>query len=195
MLSRFETENSMANAVMEEVWTLFILSVICTSLWNTILVSGHNTSEVNGKISNAMLQMDFLDKTPYQSLLKKHSILPMCHHIEFRTFVFLAQLMNNKYKLDYDQFITFNANKGEKRVSSSGLFVIDPKFCNLKSFFSRCTVMANYLLRHKIITGFSKSDINAVKDFLIKKTFCVDLICTYYVVCTCSNRVVMNNRC
>ena len=31
--------------------------------------------------------------------------------------------------------------------------------------------MANYLFRHKIITGFSTSDINAVKDFLIKKHF------------------------
>ena len=36
--------------------------------------------------------------------------------------------------------------------------------------------MANYLFRHKIMTGFSKSDMKAVKDFLIKKTFCVDLI-------------------
>ena len=100
----------------------------------------------------------FGTKTPYQPLLKKHSILPMCHLIEFRAFVFLAQLMNNKYKLDYDQFITFNANKSEKRVCSSSLFVIDPKFSNSKSFFSRSTVMANYLFRHKIITGFSKSD-------------------------------------
>ena len=137
----------------------------------------------------------FGTKTPYQSLLKKHSILPMCHLIEFRTFVFLAQLMDNKYNLDYDQFITFNANKSEKRVCSSSLFVIDPKFSNSKSFFSRSTVMANYLFRHKIITGFRKSDINAVKDFLIKKTFCVDLICTYYVVCTCSNCVVMKSIC
>ena len=79
--------------------------------------------------------------------------------------------MNNKYKLDYDQFITFNANISEKRFCSSSLFVIDPKFSNSKSFFSRSTVMANYLFRHKIITGLSKSDINAVKDFLIKKTF------------------------
>ena len=110
----------------------------------------------------------FGTKTAYQSLLKKQSILPMCHLIEFRAFVFLAQLMNNKYKLDYDQFITFNANKSEKRVCSSRLFVIDPKFSNSKSFFSRSTVMAN-LFRHKIITGFSKSDINAVEDFLIRK--------------------------
>ena len=55
--------------------------------------------------------------------------------------------------------------------------------------------MANYFSRHKIITGFRKSDSNAVKDFLIKKTFCVDLICTYYVVCTCSNCVVMKSIC
>ena len=136
----------------------------------------------------------FGTKTPYQSLLKKHSILPMCHLIEFRTFVFLAQLMNNIYKLDYDQFITFNANKSEKRVCSSCLFVTDPTFSNSK-LFSRITVMANYLFRHLIITGFSKSDINAVKDFLIKKTFCVDLICTFYVVCTCSNWVVMKSIC
>ena len=108
-------------------------------------------------------------KTPYQSLLKKHSILPICHLTEFPTFVFLAQLMNNKYKLDYDQFITFNANKSEKQVCSSSLFVIEPKFSNSKSFFSRSTVMAHYLFRHKIITGFSRVDINAVKDFLIKK--------------------------
>ena len=31
--------------------------------------------------------------------------------------------------------------------------------------------MTNYLFRHKIITGFSKSDIKAVKDFSIKKRF------------------------
>ena len=119
----------------------------------------------------------------------------MCHLIEFRTFVFLAQLMNNKYNFDYDQFITLNANKSEKRVCSSSLFVIDPKFSNSKSFFSRSTVMANYLFRHKIITRFSRSDINAVKDFSIKKTFCIDLICTYYVVCTCSNCVVLKSIC
>ena len=72
----------------------------------------------------------FETKTPYQSLLKKHSILTMCHLIKFRTFAFLAQLMNNKYKLDYDQFITFNANNSEKCVCSSSLFVIDPKSSN-----------------------------------------------------------------
>ena len=139
--------------------------------------------------------MDFWDKNAISITTQKHSILPMCHLIEIRTFVFLAQLMNNKYKLDYDQYITFNAKKNEKRVCSSSLFVIDPKFSNTKSFFSRSTDMANYLFRHKIITGFSKSDLNAVKDFLIKKTFCVDLICTYYIVCTCSNCVVMMSIC
>ena len=123
-----------------------------------------------------MLQMDFWDKNAISITTQKHSILPMFHLIEFRTFVFLAQF-------------------SEKRVCSSSLFVIDPKFSNSKSFFSRSTVMANYLFRHKIITGFSKSDINAVKDFLIKKTFCVDLICTYYVVCTCSNCVVTKSVC
>ena len=29
--------------------------------------------------------------------------------------------------------------------------------------------MAHYLFRHKIITGFSRGDINAVKDSLIRK--------------------------
>ena len=135
----------------------------------------------------------FGTKTPYQSLLKKHSILPMCHLIEFWTFVILAQLMNNNYKLDSNQFITFNANKREKRVCSSSLFVIDPKFSNSKSFSSRSTYMANYLFRHKIITGFSKSDISDIKYFLIKKTFCVNLSCTYYAVCNCSNCIVMKS--
>ena len=81
----------------------------------------------------------FETKTPYQSLLRKHSILPMSHLIDFWILVFLPQLTNNKNKLDYDQFI--NANKSEKRVCSSSFFVIDPKFSNSKSFFSRSTVM------------------------------------------------------
>ena len=50
--------------------------------------------------------------------------------------------------------------------------------------------MANYLFPHKIIGGFQKSDETAVNKFLLIETFSIDIVCTYYIVCTCSNCVL-----
>ena len=110
MLSLFETENSMANAVMKkyELYSSLVLSVLLYGIpsWSPDITRLKSME----KFQMQCFKWIFGTKTPYQSLLKKHSIyqsllkkhsiLPMCHLIEFRTFVFLAQLMNNKYKLD-----------------------------------------------------------------------------------------------
>ena len=54
----------------------------------------------------------FGTKTSYQQLLKNHSVLPICHLIELRTFIFLSQLMNNKYQYKTNT-LSSNLNYGQ----------------------------------------------------------------------------------
>ena len=58
----------------------------------------------------------FGTNTSYQELLRNHSILPICHLIELRTFIFLAQLMNNKYQFDYKKFLVVNEPIHQRRI-------------------------------------------------------------------------------
>ena len=135
----------------------------------------------------------FGTKTSYQQLLKNHSILPICHLIELRTFIFLSQLMNNKYQYDYRKFLVVNDSTNQRRICSFNFFKTNTLSSNLNSFFTRSAIMATYLFRHKIISGFQKSDETAVKTFLLNKTFSFDVVCTYYIVCTCSNCVLFKS--
>ena len=91
----------------------------------------------------------FGTKTSYQQLLKNHSILPICHLIELRTFIFLSQLMNNKYLYDYRKFLVVNDSTNQRRICSFNFFKTNTLSSNLNSFFTRSAIMANYLFRHK----------------------------------------------
>ena len=137
----------------------------------------------------------FGTNTSYQELLRNHSILPICHLIELRTFIFLAQLMNNKYQFDYKKFLVVNDPTNQRRICSFNFFKTDSLSANLNSFFTRSATMVNYLFRHKVISGFKKSDETAVKKYLLNKPFSVDIICTYYIVCTCSNCFMLKSIC
>ena len=110
----------------------------------------------------------FGTKTSYQQLLKNHSILPICHLIELRTFIFLSQLMNNKYQYDYRKFLVVNDSTNQRRICSFNFFKTNTLSSNLNSFFTRSAIMANYLFRHKIISGFQKSDETAVKKISVE---------------------------
>ena len=38
-----------------------------------------------------------------------------------------------------------------------------------------------------IRSGFQENDETAANKFLLNKTCSIDIVCTYYIVCTCSN--------
>ena len=63
--SLIEAKDSMANPIREKIQPLFLTSVICSFIWDPILVTRYNPFENNGKFSKAVLQMDFW----YQNLL------------------------------------------------------------------------------------------------------------------------------
>ena len=108
-----------------------------------------------------------------------------CRFFELRTFIYLSQLMNNKYQYDYRKFLLVNDSTDQTRICSFNFFKTNTLSSNLYSFFTSA-IMANYLFRHKIISGFQKNDETSVNKFLLNKSFSIDVVCTYYIVCTCS---------
>ena len=135
--------------------------------------------------------MIFDTKTSCQQLLKNHSILPICQLIELRTFMFLSPLMNKKYQKDYRKFLVVNDSTNQRRIRSFNFFKTKTLSSNLNS---RSAIMANHFFRHKTIGGFQKSDETAVNNILLNKTFSIDVVCTYYIVCTCSNFVLFKRN-
>ena len=73
----FEAKDSMANPIREKIQPLFLTSVICSFIWDRILVTRYNSFENNGKFSKAVLHMDFwfenlLSTVTEKSLLSSH---------------------------------------------------------------------------------------------------------------------------
>ena len=181
-----EANSTMANPVPVKIQSVNVYCFVCSSLWSTILVPGYSESQNFRNFPETELLMVFWHKDNIRKLHKNHSVLAKCHPIEFWTSMFPAQLFSSKYKINCRNFIYLKETKSRQRVCSFKFFKNDPPSkTSTNSFVTLSTALANYLVRHSFICGFQKSVITAVKNFRLMKTVSVDVISSYYIVCTC----------
>ena len=107
-----------------------------------------------------------------QEHLKRSNFLPICYHLEYITFSFVCQLLDDKYIFNFTPYLVFQVPERQLRSSTTNIL----RYLHLKryenvSFFGRAVSMANFLFRNNIIDGFNNFNKHALKPYLLQKEF------------------------
>ena len=135
-------------------------------------------------------------KRSYQEHLKRSKFLPMCYHLEYITFSFLCQLLDDKYIFNFTPYLVFQVPERQLRASTTNILrYLNPKRYENFSFFGRAVSMANFLFRNNIIDGFNNFNKHGVKVYLLQKGFNPTLSCSFFICCTCSQCNIIKSIC
>ena len=135
-------------------------------------------------------------KRSYQEHLKRSKFLPICYHLEYITFPFLWQLLDDKYIFNFTPYLAFQVLERQLPASTTNILrYLNPKRYENVSFFGRAVSMANFLFRNNIIDGFNNFNKHAVKAYLLQKEFNPTLSCSFFNCYTWSHCNIIKSIC
>ena len=81
----------------------------------------------------------FERKQSYLEHLRRSKFLPICYHLEYITFSFLCQLLDDKYIFNFTPHLVFQVPERQLRASTTNIFrYLNPKRYENVSFRSCC---------------------------------------------------------
>ena len=131
----------------------------------------------------------------YTDQLKKYNVLPLAYLIEISLIYLLLDIIAKRYLFNYDDYILFENSKSNLRQST-----LNPLRCTSKaknSFFSRAANIYNFLCRHNIIRLDDDVQLQKKKIqlYMESKVFNPDIICSYFICCTCTSCKMSSSIC